>query len=60
MMQAAQTDPIRAKALQLLDLVSDDKDPNVWTARRMEPVSYTHLDVYKRQHWRRTRKMAAC
>ncbi len=36
-MQAAQTDPIRAKALQLLDLVSDDKDPNVWTARRMEP-----------------------
>lgn len=24
MMQAAQTDPIRAKALQLLDLVSDD------------------------------------
>ena len=35
-MTVTQTDPIRAKALELLQFVADDKDPSVWTARRME------------------------
>lgn len=35
-MTATQTDPIRAKALELLEFIADDKEPSVWTARRME------------------------
>jgi len=36
-MPTTQADPIRSKALELLDFIANDKEPSVWTARRMEP-----------------------
>ena len=36
--------------------LSPEEDPREWytNTKRCQPVSYTHLDVYKRQHYNTT------
>ena len=40
------------RSMEALDRFRGDCDIRVWLCQIAKPVSYTHLDVYKRQLWR--------
>ena len=46
-------------ALRMLRVLLDEEKHSAAEMAETEPVSYTHLDVYKRQGWRRSQRLSA-